>query len=408
MSRSLSINYFSPVMRVADGMFAWFLPKWRKVGIHAYKSVTRYIHYRRDLLPEDKLEELAILKRELRVALDHWDKEEATRLSQLVGAQLDAIPAARPNEIFDYIESLFVILVIFLGLRTYVVQPFRIPTGSMQPSLNGIRILPVEQIPSVPERAWDWVTLGSSYVDEVANAHMTVSSYSQETKFLLFTQTVVAFNNGTRISIPSAEGEVRRYFQQTKGSSYPSFQPGETIIKASVDAGDLVLVDKVSYHFRNPQRGETFVFDTRGIVGIAQRSGDQAQGTHYIKRLSGVPGDKLEILPPHLMVNGQEPTEWTMKRISQGLAPYHPAGYTLPSPEPARGRIPQRQYLADGQSLTLANPKDKPLLREYVALGDNTNNSLDSRYWGPLHQYNIVGPAAFVLWPFTSHWGIIP
>lgn len=54
--------------------------------------------------------------------------------------------------------------------------------------------------------------------------------------------------------------------------------------------------------------------------------------------------------------------------------------------------------------------KKRPYLREYVALGDNSTreNSFDSRYWGPVHQYNIVGPASFCLWPFTSHWGLIP
>lgn len=34
--------------------------------------------------------------------------------------------------------------------------------------------------------------------------------------------------------------------------------------------------------------------------------------------------------------------------------------------------------------------------------------AMSSRYWGPVRQYNIVGPASFCLWPFTSHWGLIP
>ncbi|QHV56231.1 S26 family signal peptidase [Akkermansia muciniphila] len=69
-----------------------------------------------------------------------------------------------------------------------------------------------------------------------------------------------------------------------------------------------------------------------------------------------------------------------------------------------------RAYITEGGTVHLSNDSKRPYLREYVALGDNSTreNSFDSRYWGPVRQYNIVGPASFCLWPFTSHWGLIP
>ena len=40
---------------------------------------------------------------------------------------------------------------------------------------------------------------------------------------------------------------------------------------------------------------------------------------------------------------------------------------------------------------------------QYFAMGDNSFNSLDSRYWGPVPEHNLLGPATVVYWPFTSH-----
>jgi len=49
-----------------------------------------------------------------------------------------------------------------------------------------------------------------------------------------------------------------------------------------------------------------------------------------------------------------------------------------------------------------------PGMNEYIALGDNSYNSSDSRFFGTVKEFNVIGPAAFVLWPFSSgHWGVI-
>lgn len=417
---------------VADNLLAWFMPKWRRRGSEALSTLRRYINYYRPHIEADKLRENETYRKDLAEALTLWDKAETERLSALIlEGPCSEQKGFKRNPFAEAIESLFVILAIFLGIRTYFAQPFRIPTGSMQPTLNGIIIHPTDDSPGIARRAWDAVTLGSSYINAVAENKKAIKNIRQQSKWILFTETVITFDDGSELAVPCAEGAVYEYLRQkgkyivdpfithldsakqreleAKGClidlkhctiSVP-YQPGETIMQARIDAGDMVVVNRMAYHFRRPERGETFVFDTRGINtrGVSSMT-EQSAGTHYIKRLCGLPGDTLSIDTPQLLINGQPATEAGISRVAACQPPYNNVGY---NPADNNGRIP---YLGRGDSKTLQNTQD-PNLREYAALGDNTVNSLDSRYWGPVRQYNIIGPAAFTLWPFSTHWGNI-
>ncbi|MEG0024575.1 MAG: signal peptidase I [Akkermansia sp.] len=405
---------------VIDHLFAWVLPKWRSRAREILKGSQRYLNYKYDLLPEEQVVEIQTRINNLRQSLRSWDQKKIGEACGKLESLIDSMPDTKQSSLAENVEVFFVILVIFLGLRCYIAQPFRIPTGSMQPSLNGIVITPCDDEPSLPGRIANAILHGTSYVNEVATDRQQIIEYKQGTKFLLLTRTTLVFDNGTHLDIPAAQGEVARYFLRTKGTTTPSFNPGETIMKATCDAGDLIIVNKIAYHFRQPQRGEVFVFDTLGIEGIHQRLGEQARGSHYVKRLCGLPGDTLSIQSPLLLVDGKNPDSWTIRRVEACQPPYNPEGYVPASRENPGIRIVRgekgyekipviyHQYLTAGQNFPLRNPLTNPNMRQYAALGDNTLNSLDSRYWGAVHQYNIVGPASFALWPFTNHWGLIP
>lgn len=404
--RSVSLALF-------DSCFSWFLPKWRRVGREALAELSRYINQFKPDIAEAELATCTAMRADLHRALLEWNKEETERLTQLITQHCEPLPGFKRSAVVELAESFFVIMVVFLGIRTYYAQPFRIPTGSMQPTLNGIIVHHVEELPSAPVRLWDMLTLGSSYVEAVADMPKRLVNITDHPKYLLFTETVLSFDDHTEVHVPSAKGAVIQYLREQgkiteslTGLRLGSFRAGETIIRARVDAGDMVIVNRVAYHFRLPKRGETFVFDTRAINTSMQNRSvvnlqDQQSGTHYIKRLCGLPGDTLFVQSPLLLVNGEPAKEPTIARVAAAQPPYNATGYQQLS-----HILQPSAWLTDKAPVHL-NADGATPLREYAALGDNTTNSLDSRFWGPVRQFNIIGPAAFTLWPFTGHWGLI-
>lgn len=403
-----------------------FTPKWKKEAKLLHKGAKKFLHYKRDLLKPDRIDEIESRRTDLIEAIKTGDKAKVEEASKQLRATCEhALPHfPRQSAWEENVEVMFVALVVALGLRAYVIQPFRIPTGSMQPTLNGITIEndqgPDFKKPWLGKQAWDLVMRGRSYRNIVAKSDMYPVSQPIDASWFLFTRTKVKFSNGEVISFPAAAGETASIFEdRTKvlpNGRHPTktFQKGDPILRGWVDTGDLVLVDKVSYHFRKPKRGEVFVFDTRGIPTERRdpnqpKLGGQEGGTHYIKRLCGVPGDTLEIRSPNLWVNGKIAREPGIQKVIRSEGPYagkhgERNGYILADPLASGYALPLQRV---GSSFRL-RAEAAPGLREYAALGDNTANSLDSRYWGSVKEFNLAGPALFSLWPFTTgHWGFI-
>ena len=145
--------------------------------------------------------------------------------------------------------------------------------------------------------------------------------------------------------------------------------------------GDHIVVEKLSYRFQNPERGDVIVFKTDGICPSLPAN------RYYIKRLAGIPGDRIRIEPPNLIVNGQIMTNPPVfNRISSTKPPY--SGYRC---APA-GDFPRSCLGAATNEIYLG-------VNEYFLLGDNTRTSLDSRYFGPIARKSIVGKATRIYWP---------
>lgn len=424
-----------PLNAIVDSCLAWFTPGWRRKGHEARTALKRYYNYNKPTLTEERSQQITGLLNELSEALLRWNKTQAIALTEKVKSMGEGLDGFNREVALELVESFFVIMVIFLGIRTYYLQPFRIPTGSMQPTLNGITIHDIEEedIPPAPQRWLEAVTHGSEYVNITIDAPKTIRDLRTEQFLLLFTRTVITFSDGTTETVPCAEGALREYFAKkgilTANHQFRSMEPGETLICARLDAGDMVIVNRMAYHFRKPERGETFVFDTRGInTNVPQAMPDQSNASHFIKRLCGLPGDSVEIKQPELYINGKPAEESTIKRVAACQEPYNGTGYNRAA-EPTVAILPGtpfeqqlliREKLAHAMAeynqlciseskpvLNLANSETDPNSREYAALGDNTVNSKDTRYWGPVRQFNVLGPAVLTLWPFSSHWGSI-
>ncbi|MGJ8695351.1 MAG: signal peptidase I [Verrucomicrobiaceae bacterium] len=394
-----------------------FTPRWKKEALLLYKGAKKFVHYKRDLLEPDKVAEIESRRADLKAAVKQKDLDAVKEASKQVRnvCEKSLTHYRPPNAIEENIEVFWVAIVVALGVRAYFVQPFRIPTGSMQPSLNGIIAETKHEeenweMPWLGQRITERVIKGKSYEDVVAKRDLSIRSIDDRSWFL-FSRTKLSMSDGSVVTIGAPKNEVMRIPTIRKtllDGSGKNFRPGihyragDPIFQGSLTSGDLVLVDKVSYHFRQPTRGESFVFNTRGIDthGTGDRMSSQQGGTHYIKRLVGVPGDTLQVDAPHLYVNGSLAEEETIQRVASQENGY--PGYTNTQKGDSRSGFSDSEF-----SVTLQDNPDRNY-REFFALGDNSPESLDSRYWGSVKQYNLVGPALFSLWPFTSgHWGLI-
>jgi signal peptidase I len=155
--------------------------------------------------------------------------------------------------------------------------------------------------------------------------------------------------------------------------------PSESMA-STLRPGDRVLVNRVVYRLREPQRGDVLVFHyprDRTMV--------------FIKRIVGVPGDTLRIRAGHLWVNGHPVDEPYVHRT---------AGHS----DPTAASGPE-----DGSTMSapwsLARPYTVPA-DAYFVMGDNRTDSDDSRFWGTVPRSDIIGEGFVVYWPL-GRWGTL-
>jgi signal peptidase I len=289
---------------------------------------------------------------------------------------------------------MLVAIAVAMGIRTFFLQPFKIPTGSMQPTLYGIWSENLKgaqgaRIPNRAERFWRYWVYGEKYIHVVAETSGEFRQAEPPTRFILFNlrQRFQVGDTWYTLWFPPDQLFDPQY-RRAGIEPGQHFEKGEDIIKAKLESGDHLFVDRMTYNFRRPKRGEIIVFKTLGI-----RDWRVPQDQFYIKRLVALGGETVKIGPDnHLIINGQRLTAAT---------PHFEFLYGFDGNGDNNdycGHV-ATERLADGKELTVST-------RHYIVMGDNTRNSLDSRYWGDFPQENVIGKSSFVYWPFNKRFGL--
>lgn len=165
------------------------------------------------------------------------------------------------------------------------------------------------------------------------------------------------------IVVLAFETEIAQPFRVPTSSMEPTLLCARPTEGCTASFNDRVIVAKIVYRFRDPRRGEIAVFHAP-----AKAKAMCTEGGTYLKRVIGIPGDKVSERKGYIYVNG--------RRLGE---PYVPKGER----DNGTGSWPR---LGPGQ---------------YFVLGDNRVGSCDSRVWGPVPRSAFIGPVVATYWPPT-------
>jgi len=159
--------------------------------------------------------------------------------------------------------------------------------------------------------------------------------------------------------------------------------------------GDHMFVDKLAYSPAGPVSKYLLPYSPvkRGDVIVFKWPIDPRQ--NYIKRVIGVPGDRIKLVNKELYLNGKKMTEPYVVHKTAYLDAYRdnfPAEPNMRLEQPAIDML--KGNVKDGELVVPDNC--------YFAMGDNRDNSLDSRYWGFVPRDNIVGKPAIIFWSYDA------
>ena len=387
----------------------WFLSKTVRQAVDLRGQVVKLLNAQRDILSTEAVQAIEAGACELQKAIATGADKKALlaameEAEKVANKWLKPYPSASMRE---NVEVVLVAIAVAMGVRTFFLQPFKIPTGSMQPTLYGITHVdhrgdPNYRMPTGFGAFVDSWFRGVSHYRVVAEAD---GEFADEFTDVRKPQMVFPFVHKQQFRVGGVWYSVWFPPDQLFGGENrsgitrgQSFRKGDDILNLSVITGDHLFVDRMSYNFRRPRRGEIIVFETKGIEGLPQ---DQ----FYIKRMVAIGDEHVRLgNDRHLRINGVRLDSATPHFENV----YHFTGQ--PRRNEYSGHV--NEFVARESGRHSLAPKFMDETQEfvmrpqhYLVMGDNTMNSHDSRAWGDFSQTNVIGKSCFVYWPFSSPTG---
>lgn len=390
-------------------LLKWFTSRTYREATDLRKQVWVLINSQRDILTPQAVDNLEAGLKEFEGLLKSPPPSEqltaaCRKLEETATKWLKPYPNASWRE---NIKEFEVSAVLVLSIFCFFAQPMKIPSGSAQPTLYGnlatdLRGATNVTIPDWPGRLREWFCGVDYYVWQAKSDGALSTELTTSAGFIKILKCRVG-DDYYSIWFPSDQMQ-----QMVDSMRSRPFRKGDTVLRVRASSGDRLFIDRFTYNFRRPERGETIVFTTEKFnehLHLAPGSPGVIADTHYIKRLIALGGEHVSIGDDrHVRING--------KRLD-GTVPHFENVYAFSGP-------PQDSVYSGHVNGTVAAQNRRPGLaglfpdektelvvrpNHYLAFGDNTMNSHDGRNWGDFPREKVVGKALFVFWPLTSRFG---
>ena len=346
----------------------WKLRKAKKAARSLRKSARWILRKRKKKLTPKQRSRLQDACAECEEALGSGDLQAILRKSNKLNSLIsNNYSSLKKSSLREWAESIAFALILVFIIRTFIVQPYKIPTGSMTPTLLGV-------------------------IKECPICHQ-IYRYDD----------TVCRRDGSKLEVTQTGDKilVNKFIYGAKTTDRIPFT-------------DILLPFLQLPAIRKPRRGDIVVFHF-----------PEELETDYVKRLVGLPGEKIEIKNGDIYINSRLISQPEMDKVYYTNAgEFGAAGRKILIPR-AGTNIPirpdNRWYWEDivrneGHRIEEENGKiaiDGRIRTEYTVkedyyflLGDNSRSSRDSRFWGFVPQRYLVGAVFFIYWP-PGRWGFV-